>query len=150
MYAQQRSFLSNLQNTDPRISVHLRRIEPRPTINDAPKELREYLATLPIKIDSAVFADLSAIAKRHDQTVVFVEKAVDVFLATDLVTMAMSNLYDAAYVLSADGDYTPAVEAVRQLNKKVYAACPLPGSQLGRAVNTFIRLDANWFSDCYV
>ena len=53
-----------------------------------------------------------------------VEKAVDVMLAVDLVAMAIRNEYEAAYVLSADGDYTPAVEIARSLGKKVYAAAP--------------------------
>jgi uncharacterized LabA/DUF88 family protein len=78
-----------------------------------------------------------------------VEKAVDVFLAIDLVSLAMSDAYDAAYLLSADGDYTPAVEAVRRLNKKVYVASCVPGAHLARAVNSFIRLQRDWFNDCY-
>jgi uncharacterized LabA/DUF88 family protein len=80
---------------------------------------------------------------------VYVEKAIDVFLAIDLVTMAINDAYDAAYLLSADGDYTPAVAAVRKLGKKVYGASPVNGSQLSRAVNSFIRLPPIWFDDCY-
>jgi uncharacterized LabA/DUF88 family protein len=150
LYAQQRSFLSKLANTDSKISIHLGRIEPRSAVNEAAKELREYLAKLPAKIDPKVFGELSEIANRHHDTTVFVEKAVDVHLAIDLVTLAMNNEFDAAYVLSADGDYTPAVAAVRRLNKKVYAACPLPGAQLGRAVNSFIPLQSSWFDDCFL
>ena len=149
LYAQQRSFLANLQNTDPKISVHLGRIEPRAAQDDAAKELREYLAKLTTKIDSTVFAELSAISRRHSQSVVFVEKAVDVFLAVDFVTLAINDSYDAAYLLSADGDFTPAVDAARKLNKKVYAACPLPGAKLAKAVNSFIPLSLSWFDDCY-
>jgi uncharacterized LabA/DUF88 family protein len=149
VYAQQRSFLAKLQNTDRRISVHLGRIEPRATVNDAAKELREYLAALQTRIDPVIYIDLSAIAKRHSQTTVFVEKAVDVHLAIDLVTLAMKDAYDAAYLLTADGDYTPAVDAVRAVGKKVYAACPLPGAQLAKAVNSFIRIVPAWFGDCY-
>jgi uncharacterized LabA/DUF88 family protein len=149
LYAQQRSFLASLQNTDSRISVHLGRIEPRRASNDAARELREYLGKLTTQIDPIVFADLSDIARRHAQATVFVEKAVDVFLAVDVVTMAISNTYDAAYLLTADGDYTPVVEAVRKLGKKVYAACPLSGAQLGRTVNSFIHLQPAWFGDCY-
>jgi|ERR1041385_2107163 uncharacterized LabA/DUF88 family protein len=149
LYAQQRSFLASLQAFDPRISVHLGRIEPRSTSNEAATELREYLATLPNRIDAEVFAHLNDIAARHSNATVFVEKAVDVFLAVDFVTMAISDAYDAAYLLSADGDYTPAVDAARRLGKKVYAASPLSGAQLARVVNSFIHLDKSWFSDCY-
>ena len=71
------------------------------------------------------------------------------FLATDLVTLAMNDRYDAAYLLTADGDYTPAVDAVRKLNKKVYAASCLNGARLAQVVHSFIHLQANWFTDCY-
>jgi uncharacterized LabA/DUF88 family protein len=147
--AQQRSFLATLTNTDERISVHLGRIEARTASNGAAKELREYLGGLTTKIDATVFADLSDLARRHENATIFVEKAVDVFLAVDLVTMAINDEYDAAYILTADGDYTPAVDAVRKLGKKVYAASLLSGAQLAKAVNSFIRLRASWFTDCY-
>src|SRR5258708_3031182 len=101
------------------------------------------------RIDPDVFSELSAIARRHGDAVVFVEKAVDVFLAVDLVTMAAQDAYDAAYLLSADGDYTPAVAFARNMHKKVYAASPQSGAQLARAVDSFIRLDKVWFRDCY-
>jgi uncharacterized LabA/DUF88 family protein len=106
------------------------------------------LATLPGKIDAAVFADLSGIANRHMNSVVYVEKAVDVMLALDMVMMAANNEYDGAYLLSADGDYTPAVEAVRKLGKRVYAASPATGTRLARAANTFVRLPNAWFAGC--
>jgi uncharacterized LabA/DUF88 family protein len=149
LYAQQRSFLSGLQATDPRISIHFGRLEPRASNNQAAKELREYLGNLKAKIDADVFADLNAIARRHNNATVYVEKAVDVFLAVDVVKMAINGEYEAAYLLTADGDYTPAVEAVRGLNKKVYAASPTSGAQLASAVNTFIHLPVSWFDDCY-
>jgi uncharacterized LabA/DUF88 family protein len=149
LYAQQRSFLASLQNTDSRISVHLGRIEPRSGGNEAAKELRDYLLNLRTEIDPAVLSDLNGIATRHHDAVVFVEKAVDVFLAVDFVTLAINDAYDAAYLLSADGDYTPAVEAVRAMNKKVYAVSLMSGAQLAGVVNTFIKLPASWFSDCY-
>jgi uncharacterized LabA/DUF88 family protein len=149
LYAQQRSFLAGLESTDRRISVHLGRIEPRTVANEAARDLREYLGKLTTKIDAEVFAELSEIARRHTDATVFVEKAVDVFLAVDFVTMAIGDAYDAAYLLTADGDYTPAVEAVRKLGKKVYAASPLSGAQLAKAVNSFIHLPATWFEDCY-
>jgi uncharacterized LabA/DUF88 family protein len=149
LYAQQRSFLARLERTDPRISICLGRIEPRTATNEAVLELRDYLQGLTAKIDPVVFTALSEIAARHSQATVYVEKAVDVFLATDLVALAMKNVYDAAYLLSADGDYTPAVAEVRSLGKKVYAASPLNGAQLAKAVNSFIHLRADWFEDCY-
>lgn len=149
LYADQRRFLARLRATDARISTHLGRIESRPTRNEAAIELRQYLANLKAQIPSPVFRDLMELACRHATSEVSVEKAVDVMLAVDMVVMAERNEYDAAYVLSADGDFTPAAEAVRSMGKKVYAASVSTGAQLARAVNSFIHIDRQWFGDCY-
>jgi hypothetical protein len=149
LYAQQRSFLAGLTATDTRISVRLGRIEARPASNEAATELRVYLEKVKHKLDPEIVAELSGIAARHADSVVFVEKAVDVSLAIDFVQFAISNRYDAAYLLTADGDYTPAVQAVRDLKKKVYAASCQSGARLAGAVNSFIPLQRSWFADCY-
>ena len=70
-------------------------------------------------------------------------------LAVDMVVLAERDEFDAAYLLSADGDFTPAAEAVRAHRKKVYAASPAPGAQLAAVVDSFIRLSLDWFDDCY-
>ena len=46
-------------------------------------------------------------------SVTWVEKAVDVMIATDMVSKAYENKYDIAYLLSADGDFTHAIKKVR-------------------------------------
>jgi uncharacterized LabA/DUF88 family protein len=142
-------FIASLQRTDRRISVHLGRIEPRPAQNDAARELRQYLHGLEVRIDSEVFRQLIDIAKKYENDVAWVEKAVDVQIAVDMVTMATRNEYDAAYLLSADGDFTAAVEFVRGLTKKVYVACPGYGAQLARVATKFVHLNPEWFRDCY-
>ena len=149
LYGQQRSFLAGLQNTDKRISVHLGRIEPRDATNEAAKEVLAYLTSPVAPIDRRVHADLAAIANRHYQATVYVEKAVDVFIAVDLVKMALRDEYEAAYLLTADGDFTPAVQIARDIGKKVYAASCLSGAQLAKSVNSFIPLTKAWFADCY-
>lgn len=149
LYAAQRHFLARLQATDPRLSTHLGRLEQRKVDSPAARELRSYLANLNKRIDREVFQDLMAIAKNHQSGFAMVEKAVDVMLAVDLVVMAERDEFDSAYVLSADGDFTPAVQAVRAHGKKVYAASALPGAQLASVVNSFIRLPTAWFNDCY-
>jgi uncharacterized LabA/DUF88 family protein len=149
LYADQRRFLSNLKATDQRITCHLGRLETHLEKNEAARELREYLAGLPVRIDKRVFHHLMGLARRHELFPVTVEKAVDVMLAVDMVVMAERDEYDAAYLLSADGDLTPAVRAVRDRRKKVYGVSPAYGAQLGAAVNSFIRLDRVWFEDCY-
>lgn len=150
LYADQRRFLARLTATDPRISYHLGRLEQRTVRNEAAAQLRQYLSNLKVRINPGVFHDLMILAQKHREASVLVEKAVDVHLAVDLVVMAERDEYDAAYILSADGDFTPALDAVRSLNKKVYAASPLHGAQVAAAVNAFIRLDAPWFNDCYL
>ena len=88
------------------------------------------------------------IAQRHASVETLAEKAVDVMLSVDLVEMAAKDAFDDAYILSADGDYTPAVAAVRAMGKQVLAASLPPSAQLAAAVNTFIPLKPSWFSDC--
>ncbi len=149
LYAEQRKFLAHLSATDPKITHHLGRLETRSVDNDAGVELKRYLATLRTRIDTGVFRELMALAKKHECVDVTSEKAVDVMLAVDMVLRAERNEYDAAYLLSADGDFTPAVEAVRSMNKRVFAASTATGAQLAAAVNTFIPLSRSWFSDCW-
>jgi uncharacterized LabA/DUF88 family protein len=149
LYADQRRFLASLRATDPRISTHMGRLEQRPTEDPAADALLRYLANLRVRVDSAVFHDLMQIAQGHRKATTMVEKAVDVMIAVDMVMMAARDEFDAAYLLSADGDFTPAVQAVRGLDKRVYVASPLPGAQLRTAANAFIRLPRDWFLDCY-
>lgn len=58
--------------------------------------------------------------------------------------------YDAAYLLSADGDLTPAVQEVRSLRKKVFIASAASGAQLAAVASAFIRVDASWLADCWI
>ena len=149
LYTGQRRFLAKLES-EPRISTHLGRLEPRPAINPTARDLRSYLSNLRTKIDFRVFQDLMRLARRQQKTTVFVEKAVDVMLAVDLVVMAERDDFDDAYLLSADGDFTPAVEHVRSRGKRVYAVSAASGARLAAAVNSFIRIrGASWFDDCH-
>lgn len=149
LYANQRRFIADLEATDARISVHLGRLEQRPAVDRAARELKRYLHCLPVRIDPRVYRDLYRIAEENSSATTYVEKPVDVHLAVDLVVMAERDEFDSAYILSADGDFTPAVRAVRAHNKKVYAASPARGAKLASAVNTYIPLRATWFLDCY-
>jgi uncharacterized LabA/DUF88 family protein len=95
-----------------------------------------------------IYHELQRIARSHRNTTTFVEKAVDVMLAVDMVVMAERDEFDAAYLLSADGDFTPAIQAVRALGKKAYVASPGTGAQLAKVANSFIPLARDWFDDC--
>ncbi|MCM3761063.1 NYN domain-containing protein [Alkalihalobacillus oceani] len=52
----------------------------------------------------------------HD---IFSEKGTDVNIAVDLVSLAFQNAYDEAVLLSADTDYEPAINVVRNYGKNV-------------------------------
>jgi uncharacterized LabA/DUF88 family protein len=124
-------------------------LESRTAKSEAAEELLEYLNAMPIRIDKGVYQDLLALARRHRVVTVIVEKAVDVGLAVDMVVMAEQDQFDAAYLLSADGDYTHAVSAVRSAGKKVYAVSVDRGAQIAAVVNSYIRLPQDWFGDCF-
>jgi uncharacterized LabA/DUF88 family protein len=147
-YADQRSFLARIC-TDKRVKAYFGRLEPRTVQNELAKQLKSYLAGLAVKIDPRVYHHLVQMAELHKQSRVVVEKAVDVMLAVDLVVMAERNEYDTAYILAADGDYTPAVHHAKGLGKKIFAASTLHGAELAKAVYKFIPLNADWFKDCY-
>ena len=53
---------------------------------------------------------------------VAVEKGVDVMLATDLLRAAWDDLYDVAILVSGDGDFSYAVQAVKDMGKHVEVA----------------------------
>jgi uncharacterized LabA/DUF88 family protein len=48
-----------------------------------------------------------------------VEKGVDIFLAVDMLKYAFNNSYDVAILISSDGDFSEAVNAVKDLGKHV-------------------------------
>ena len=124
-------------------------MESHPVDNEGAKAIKQYLNTLSVRIDRKVFSDLIRIASAHERVYVFGEKAIDVMLAVNMVVMAERDEYDHGYLLSRDGDFTPAVEAARSMGKRVYVATPSPGAELGKVANSSIRLTKDWFSDCY-
>ena len=150
LYADQRRFVSQVESEDGRISVHFGRLEQRPVKDTSAIRLRRYLADLNIQIPRRIYRGLYEIANEDSGATTWVEKAVDVMLAIDVVVMAERDQYDTAYILSADGDFTPAVDAARACGKHVIAASPARGAKLAASVNTYIRLQSDWFSDCYL
>jgi uncharacterized LabA/DUF88 family protein len=53
---------------------------------------------------------------------VAVEKGIDVMLATDLLRLAWDDIYDVGILVSGDGDFAYAVQAVKDLGKHVEIA----------------------------
>jgi uncharacterized LabA/DUF88 family protein len=148
-YAAQRRFLARLVATDPRISHHLGRLESRIINNELADMFLAKLNDLPVRIDIGVYRELIALATKHRSVTVKVEKAVDVQIAVDMVTMALRDAYDVAYLLSADGDLTPAVREVRATGRKVFIATPNSASQLAQSATALIRPTRLWFDGCW-
>lgn len=149
-YANQRRFLSLIRQDDPRISVHLGRLEERPVENPLAGELRDFVEENSESLAGRVRLELLELAEEYEDVTTLKEKAVDVMLAVDMYRMAVRDEYEAAYLLSADGDYTPAVRAITELGKTVYAVSPgLFSSALDGACRAFIKLDRQWFDTCY-
>lgn len=143
----QHGFIARQKAMDQRFTVHFGRIEARRIRNVAAAELRAYLAALPMRIEPGIFHGLSAIASRHEISEFMVEKAVDVHLAMDLVLMAERDEFDTAYLLSADGDLTPAVTFALTKGKQVFVASASGGSKLAAACSRFLALKLRWFDD---
>ncbi len=149
-YANQRRFLSQIQKDDARISVHLGRLERRAQPNLLAEAVLNVLTDRSLQVDRRLKGRLSALARGHARVETLKEKAVDIMLALDLVEMARTDQYDAAYLLSADGDFTPAVTIVRhEHGKKLYCASPGFSSALNHVATAFLTLQREWFGDCY-
>ena len=54
-----------------------------------------------------------------DGEVIYQVKEDDIHLAVDMVKLAYNNAYDSAILISSDGDFVPAVQAVQEVGKKV-------------------------------
>jgi uncharacterized LabA/DUF88 family protein len=101
-YANQRRFPAQLGTCDKRITHHFGRLETRIVENAAADELLHYLGSLRVRIEPSVYQDLLAMAHRHRRVPVKIEKAVDVLLAVDMMSLAQHDAYEVAYLLSAD------------------------------------------------
>lgn len=143
--ADQQRFLDRLRAQDPRISVHPGRLEPRRVANEAAVELKRYLASLKVRIDAGVYADLIRLAETHARITVMVEKAVDVQIAIDLVSMADRDGFDTAFLLSADGDLAPAVEAARASGKTIVVVSPQRSAHLAAVSDRYLRIGRDAF-----
>jgi uncharacterized LabA/DUF88 family protein len=76
-----------------------------------------------------------------------VEKGIDIMLATDLLNYAWKDLYDVAILVSGDGDFAYALQAVKNAGKHVevaYFGSNVSKSLLEVADNSLL-LDSNFF-----
>lgn len=70
-----------------------------------------------IKKLSIIFGRLEK--RKRDKDIYYVEKASDVNLALDLALDAQKGVYDEAYLISNDGDFSGAVLAAKGFDKKI-------------------------------
>lgn len=49
----------------------------------------------------------------------YIEKGIDILIATDMISLAFRNAYDTAILVSGDSDFIPVVEEIQQLGKRV-------------------------------
>ena len=141
---QQRQFLERIRKQG--VHVILGRVERKmldPDQNPFVTRLRTIINDQCEAFDAATRDALMALCEQPFPQ--FVEKRVDVAIAADMIEMAHDDKYDIAYLLSADGDFVPAVEAVKRAGKKVFAAGPKRGDELNRTVDAFIVLKREWF-----
>jgi len=54
-----------------------------------------------------------------DGKTIYAVKGDDIYIATDMIVLATKNAYDTAVLVSGDGDFVPAVNAVQEMGKKV-------------------------------
>jgi len=125
----------------------IEKIEIPPKRNPLVADLEQTLARPGVRLPEEIRRELAQLCRKKIPT--FVEKQVDVRIAVDLVGMAQRDEYDVAYLLSADGDFVPAVDEVKRLGKRIFAVSALPGHRLKKAADSFIRLDREWFGGCY-
>ena len=70
------------------------------------------------------------------------EKGVDTHVTTTLLSGALTDGYDIALLVAADGDYGPAIDEVRGAGKRVYVAffADAKSYHLNQAANGFVDI----------
>ena len=90
--------------------------------------------------------------RKRDGETYYVEKATDVNLALDLVLDAQANIYDKAFLVSNDGDFSEAVKASKKrFNKNItYVAIGDKKSisyHLKKVASKTLKIDGSFISD---
>jgi len=78
----------------------------------------------------------------------WVEKGVDVRIAVDMLSMAVKNNFDTAILISRDGDFAYAIDAVKELGKHVEVAHPFQSHHLMSSCDRFVQLTPNYLGNC--
>ena len=57
--------------------------------------------------------------KKSNNKIIYEAKEDDIHLAVDMVKLAYNDAYDIAILVSSDGDFVPAIQAVKEKGKNV-------------------------------
>lgn len=112
-------------------------------------EQQKFLARLR---SSGITVILGKLEKRTRGSMVsLVEKGIDVAIAVDMLMLAFSDAYDVAVLVSGDADFVRAVDAVKQLGKRVENAYFSRGGSrhLKQVADRQIILDADFLRECW-
>lgn len=136
-YKKQQRFFERLRRT-PYLQLKLGRLERRPID----------WGSLSIEQRQKVEKELGAPLPQHT----YVEKGVDVQMSVDMLQLAVAATYDVAILISGDGDFAPAVEAVKQLGKHVELGRvrDWPCSRLRDVCDVEVLIDESLLKDCWM
>lgn len=113
------AFARRLSGARPLVGAHYYNVPPPPT---ATRRQRAAQRRFYARLQSSALVAFTLGYLQH-RTVggqdVYEEKGVDVALVVDMLTGAFEDSYDTAILVSSDGDFKPAVEAVQRLRKRV-------------------------------
>jgi uncharacterized LabA/DUF88 family protein len=80
----------------------------------------------------------------------WVEKGVDTSIVVDMLSMAYKNIYDTAILVSGDGDFAGALEAIKELGKHAEVAYTSYSYHLRQACDKYVLLTHGYLKDCFV
>lgn len=90
--------------------------------------------------------------RKLDGKTYYAVKGDDIHIAVDMVMLAQNNSYDTAILVSGDGDFTPAVEAVQSFGKRVENAYFKTGHSwhLNQACDVSTLIDKSFIQECVI
>ncbi len=90
--------------------------------------------------------------RKLDGKTYYVVKGDDIHIAVDMIMLAQNNSYDTAILVTGDGDFTPAVEAVQSFGKRVENAYFKTGHSwhLSQACDVSTMLDKSFIEKCII
>lgn len=139
IYKDQQRFFGGL-NTIPYFELKLGRLEKRTAKLDKEALIKTFGGDIAKQI----------LEKWGESIVTYVEKGVDIDLATDMLRLAYNNAYDTAVIVTGDGDFVSAIKGVKDMGKHVENANFKDGKgyHIRAVCDKFISLDRDFLKSC--